>query len=131
MWDSILSGMQGMGNSISNGMASFWDKANAPTDDVLAALADEEEFRFQNGITEATAEHTKAWNDVQNSNMGSKVANVMKAMGGMAGGSAGGGSAPQAPGRSGGFQVQTRDEYAEAMKALVDKYGQFMFNKQF
>lgn len=140
MWDSILSAMSGAGDAVSNTwnsaknpLANAWDSASAPSDDLLAALADEEEHRFKNGITEATPEHTKAWEAVKNApNAAQKIGQAMQAAQGMGGK----GGQQMSHGRTGGgggkgAQIQTEDQYAMAMKALVEKYGQFMFNKDF
>ena len=138
MWESVMNAMSSAGNSIgnmwnsaSNPLVNAWDAASAPSDDLLANLADEEEFRFKNGITEATPEHTKAWEAVKNApNAAEKIGKAVQAAQGLGG--KGGQQMQHRMGSGGKFSpVQTEDQYAAAMKALVDKYGQFMFNKNF
>ena len=139
MWESVMNAMSGAGSSIgnmwnsaSNPLANAWDSASAPSDDLLAQLADEEEYRFKNGITEASPEHTKAWEAVKNApNAAEKIGKAMQAAQGL-GGQGGQQMQHRMGGQGGkGTNIQTEDQYAAAMKALVDKYGQFMFNKNF
>lgn len=61
----------------------------------------------------------------------SKIAEGLSAAASTSGRSAqmqgGGGGGP----RGGGTNIKVEDQYAAAMKALVDKYGKFMFNQNF
>lgn len=128
MWDKL----RGLGNTATAPLTDAWkymntagnaqamqniNDADEVTDEMLAALADAEE----GGAVNASK---TPWE---------KTGEAMKALGGLAGA----GGQPQQMSHSGGrqggggFQVPVEDQYAMAMKALVDKYGQFMFNKDF
>lgn len=126
MWDSILSGIQGMGNKITGPMANAWDRFSAPSDDLIGALADAE-----GGGTDE--EKAAAWKAVQESPDGwDKISSGLQALGQLSPRTKPEQMSHSFMGRSGGgTNIQTRDDYADSMKALIDKYGHLMFNKNF
>lgn len=131
IWDM----MKGAGNSIKAPLVNAYDSAMAPNDDLLADLADAEAGGAVAAQQAGSQEQKDALSAIQADDDAKKKAlGQMGAAIAAAGG--GGNSKPQyapAPSvqRSGGTNIQTQDQYAMAMQALTDKYGQFMFNKSF
>lgn len=133
MFGNVWEKLKGGASAMTTPLMNAWDKASAPGDDELGMLADIEEERFQKGITESTPEWEEAWNNVKNApNAAEKIGKAMGAMAGATGQpeqtqmSGGGGVRT-----GGGTNIQTEDQYAQAMKMLVEKYGHIMFNKDF
>lgn len=134
MFSDIWDKMKSVGSTVAAPLTNAYNNAMAPGDDLLADLADAEEggavaAQEAGSPDQAAALKAIADDDARKRQMMAQAGSMMAAAGN--GGSAqkmssgGGGS------RGGGTNIQTEDQYAMAMKALTEKYGQFMFNKNF
>lgn len=119
----LMGSLQNGWNASSNWLSSQWDKLGTSnlTDEQLGALAD----------AESTAEFDQLLKGFEGKGF---LKTALETAGNI--GKMGQQSQPQQRGggavrTGGGTNIQTEDQYAAAMKALTEKYGNFMFNKNF
>lgn len=156
MFSGIWDKMKGVGSAVASPMVNAYNNAMAPDDDLIGALAEaeagvsmtvnkplspEEAEMYASGKYNGAQAAAAAGSQDQKEALDAIAADDKKkrdamAQAGAMMANAGKGDkqtfAQHQMGLKGpGQQVQTQDQYAMAMQALVDKYGKFMFNQNF